>query len=233
MDLLAKNLFDDFDKEAEEMQFEEMCSPPRRSLDSPRKNKGRKSRRMRNGATTRRDMMADLNSSPKSSDSCIDELGSMDEFMSPTSSPIKPMFSPEAPKFTCTPPCLNKGILNLRLFDTPHTPKTLFTKSKKASIEENEPPMINSPISYRSRTSLREKFMRKEMAERKRPQTDPRNVHRDVVYANFNPFTPNSEVHLKAKRARINLSRYIRTNLFATRPPNSPGDFQFAPSTKK
>lgn len=148
-------------------------------------------------------------SSPKSSDSLIDEMENIYEFMSPTNSPMKSNSSPnnEQADFSCSPPCLNKGLLNLRLFDTPHTPKTLFTKLKKASVEEGELNIIRSPISLRNRRSIREKFMKKDLQQdRKRPQTAPR-PERNVVYANFNPFTPNTDFQMKAKRPRMQFSR--------------------------
>eukprot|EP00794_Sanderia_malayensis_P012687 gene12687-13989_t len=202
MDTLAKNLFGDFQDESEDV------SPPsvRRCLRPIKEMSRGAGINMENG-------IREVNSSPKSSDSFTDDFCMMEDFISPTNSPLKgqPSSEKDAPKFICTPPCLNKGILNLRLFDSPHTPKTLFTKSKKASLEENEPPPAvtpASPASLRSRTSLREKFLRKELAEqRKRPQTEPRPLQsQNVVYANFNPFTPNSQVHLKAKRARMQMS---------------------------
>ncbi|XP_065057622.1 wee1-like protein kinase 1-A [Rhopilema esculentum] len=146
--------------------------------------------------------------SPKSSDSFIDEIDCLDQFSSPNNSPVKETGSPngENNNFSCSPPCLNKGILNLRLFDTPHTPKTLFTKSKKAFADDHkEQKGIRSPGNLRNRTALRDKFIRKDLLafqDRKRPQTAPR-PEKNIVYANFNPFTPNSEVQIKAKRPRI------------------------------
>lgn len=201
MDVLAKNLFDDFEEEACGLQFQSLSPPAVSRLGACRSVFGEKSE---NNSSR----IADLNSSLKSSDSFLD--ASMEEFLSPSNSPMKVQSSPEmqGPIFNCSPPCLNKGILNLRLFDTPHTPKTLFTKSKKLSFEENESPGRASP--YRARTSLRQKSLRRELInnlERKRPQTEPRPDHK-VVYANFNPFTPNSEVHMKAKRPRIQNLRY-------------------------
>lgn len=200
MDKLAKNLFADFGTENTSPLPKPFFSAQPTGLPCP------------NILKFDSPTMAREQSSPKSSDSFMEELGGIDEFISPE----KNFFSPEnqQPNFSCSPPCLNKGFLNLRLFDTPHTPKTLFTKLKKASIEEKDPTIMKSPSSTRhgSRTSLRAKFMRKDLAslqERKRPQTEPRLLaHKNVVYANFNPFTPNSEVQMKAKRPRIQLSRY-------------------------
>lgn len=201
MDKLAKNLFADFGTENTSPLPKPFFSAQPTGLPCPNI--------LKFDSPT---IMAREQSSPKSSDSFMEELGGIDEFISPE----KNFFSPEnqQPNFSCSPPCLNKGFLNLRLFDTPHTPKTLFTKLKKASIEEKDPTIMKSPSSTRhgSRTSLRAKFMRKDLAslqERKRPQTEPRLLaHKNVVYANFNPFTPNSEVQMKAKRPRIQLSRY-------------------------
>ena len=198
MDTLAKNLFTDFDSEIKtglpRPNFLGACN-----VNSPCTNfEGTRS-------------MARELSSPKSSDSLIDEMENIYEFMSPTNSPMKSNASPiNEPNFSCSPPCLNKGLLNLRLFDTPHTPKTLFTKLKKASVEENDSFKIKSPASLKNRRSLRDRFMKKDLQQqdRKRPQTAPR-PERNVVYANFNPFTPNSEIQMKAKRPRIQLSRYI------------------------
>ena len=152
--------------------------------------------------------------SPKSSDSFMDEMETIYESISPNNSPMKPISSPnnQSSDFTCSPPCINKGIINLRLFDTPHTPKTLFSKLKKFSAEENDSFLTNSPASLKKRRSLRDKFVKKELQQfdRKRPQTVPR-PERTVVYANFNPFTPNSEVQMKAKRPRVQYSRYVPT----------------------
>lgn len=199
MDTLAKNLFSEFDGGAtsglprphfptNNFMSSPLCSNPEGGTPS---------------------LVREL-SSPKSSDSFMDEMENLYEFMSPTNSPIKQISSPsnEPGIFTCSPPCLNKGLLNLRLFDTPHTPKSLFTRLKKASVEDNNSNIMKSPASVKNRKSLREKFMKKELQQqdRKRPQTAPR-PEKNYVYANFNPFTPNSELQMKAKRARIQLSR--------------------------
>ena len=199
MDRLAKNLFDEFDSEVKP------GLPRPKVLGISDTNRSLLCPEFGTPESTIREL-----SSPKSSDSLIDEMDTICDFLSPNTSPMKINRSPDnqSNEFSCSPPCLNKGLLNLRLFDTPHTPKTLFTKLKKFSAEENESYLINNPVSLKQRRSLREKFMKKELQkeDRKRPQTAPR-PERNVVYANFNPFTPNSEVQLKAKRPRIHYSR--------------------------
>jgi len=194
MDTLAKNLFDDFD-----MEVVGGLPCPKFPKDSDFIDLSSCTKPAGNDSIIRE------MSSPKSSDSVIDEMENIYEFISPTNSPRKANSSSDNQTldFSCSPPCLNKGLLNLRLFDTPHTPKTLFSKLKKFSSEENDPCM-KSPGTVKKKKSLREKFMRRELQQqdRKRPQTAPR-PERNVIYANFNPFTPNSEVQMKAKRPRI------------------------------
>ena len=215
MDSLSKNLFNDFELEVEGFENPQFASPPSLKRCLPRPNVHRFELEVirENSSSAARNREDD--GSPKSSDSLIDELGSIDDFVSPSKFSCSPDQTQEQPSFNCSPPSLNKGFLALKLFDTPHTPKTLFTKSKRGSKEDSQDfcppsPLVSDRIKARGSLRLRERLKREDrnINHKKRGAvTDPR-PQRTVVYANVNPFTPDSDVQVRAKRPRIYHSRY-------------------------
>jgi hypothetical protein len=132
------------------------------------------------------------------------------ELLTPTSSESSSSFmsSPSSPKrhpIRKTPPNSPPSLRALRLFDTPHTPKTLLERSKNydTTLPPESPDMRNTRgrrFALKSRRLLGEK----------KPFSEPRDAGtRERIEANINPFTPNhnESSFLKHKRSRINLDR--------------------------
>lgn len=111
------------------------------------------------------------------------------KYYSPDSSPVKiqlddsEVFEPRK-----TPPLSPPSLCGLRLFDTPHTPKSLLERSGSKS------PASKSP--RRIRKFPGSKLRRHIDIGGRRIQTEPRNNTRSV-YANVNPFTPNGSSNFK------------------------------------
>ena len=132
------------------------------------------------------------------------------EFLTPTSSESSPSFinSPTSPKrvhrqpIRKTPPNSPPSLRALRLFDTPHTPKTLLERSKNYDGVPPESPDVRN--SRGKRFGLKSRRL---LGERK-PFSEPRTTGSNGrIEANINPFTPNhneSSIQ-KHKRSRINL----------------------------
>jgi hypothetical protein len=134
------------------------------------------------------------------------------ELLTPTSSESSPSFinSPTSPKriqrqpIRKTPPNSPPSLRALRLFDTPHTPKTLLERSKNYDAVPPESPDVRN--SRGKRFGLKSRRL---LGERK-PFSEPRNTSsHGRIEANINPFTPNhneSSIQ-KHKRSRMNLDR--------------------------
>ena len=134
------------------------------------------------------------------------------ELLTPTSSDSSPSFirSPTSPsrmqhqRSRRTPPNSPPSLRALRLFDTPHTPKTLLERSKNY---DTVPP--ESPDTRNTRGKRFGLKTRRLLGERK-PSSEPRGVgSRGQIEANINPFTPNhneSSIQ-KHKRSRTNIDR--------------------------
>ncbi len=134
------------------------------------------------------------------------------ELLTPTSSDSSPSFinSPTSPKrmqrqpIRKTPPNSPPSLRALRLFDTPHTPKTLLERSKNYDVIQPESPSVRN--SRGKRFGLKS---RRFLGERK-PFSEPRDAgSRGRIEANINPFTPNhneSSIQ-KHKRSRMNIDR--------------------------
>ncbi|XP_065669451.1 wee1-like protein kinase isoform X3 [Hydra vulgaris] len=126
-----------------------------------------------------------------------DELNSTDDMISPPDSPVKKrLISPIKSTSFQSPPSIQRGFLALRLFDTPHTPKTLVSKFKNNTNSEYD---ISSNEGPASRTRLKKK--KTNLDDRKRKKSDRKQGEKLVVYANINPFTPSPSI-VKAKRTR-------------------------------
>lgn len=111
------------------------------------------------------------------------------KYYSPDTSPVKlEMDDSEVFESRTPPPLSPPSLCGLRLFDTPHTPKSLLERSGSTS------PGCKSPVRLRKfpGTKLRRNIER----GGRRIQTEPRNSTRSV-YANVNPFTPNGSANLK------------------------------------
>ena len=134
-----------------------------------------------------------------------DEFNSTDEMMSPTCSPAKRPYSPEQSTLFHSPPSIQRGFLALKLFDSPHTPRTLLGKFKESTsepIQQNNTPIENPT---KSRIRLKDRFSNIKNLDRKRPNSEPR-ISKPVVYANVNPFTQTGNV-FKTKRTRNDFER--------------------------
>ena len=199
MDVLSKNLFNDFEEEST------MIMTPNMKRPHTPTNVTNRSRRMCLPPICE-------NSSPRSSDSFMcDDFNSTDEMMSPPCSPAKLPYSPDRSSFMHSPPSIDRGFLALKLFDTPHTPKTLLSKFKQVGRDsklspEGSPRNLNKSC---SRVRLKDRFARVKdlQVDRKKAKTDPRSG-KPVVYANINPFTPSHSV-IKPKRPRQDFERYF------------------------
>ena len=149
--------------------------------------------------------------------SLSDDFNSSGEMISPPCSPTK-LMSPSPNRLMQSPPSIHRGFLALKLFDTPHTPKTLLSKFKDAAndntltadrnlnnnIEQNGNLRTNKRFSSKSR----ERFTNLLEDDFKRPSTEPRLDRKHVVYANINPFTPSPSV-VKHKRTRQEFERFV------------------------
>ena len=131
---------------------------------------------------------------PTSSDSSLSFLESPP---SPRRFPSNQQSSRRSP--TSSPPSLR----GLRLFDTPHTPKTLLERSKN---HDHQPP--SSPDLRQSRSRRFGLRTRRHLGERKN-FSEPRNLgSHGRIETNINPFTPNhneSSIQ-KHKRCRMNIN---------------------------
>ncbi|XP_057313912.1 wee1-like protein kinase 2 [Hydractinia symbiolongicarpus] len=190
MDNLAKNLFDEFSDNESDL----LATPPMKRPHTPTFREG-----------NQRPMPSIFEDrsfgSPKSGDSFLgDELNSTDEMLSPSCSPMKLVQSPGRGFSMQSPPSIQRGFLALRLFDTPHTPKTLLNKFKDAAGESPKS-SPKSQTKLNSRVRLKDQFAHIKDTNRKRPNSEPRNIGKNVVYANINPFTP-SAAGVKHKRTR-------------------------------
>ena len=112
------------------------------------------------------------------------------KYYSPDSSPVKsPMDDSEVfENARKTPPLSPPSLCGLRLFDTPHTPKSLLERSGSASSISSSPRRFKRPTGTKLRRHLENGG--------RRIQTEPRNNTRSV-YANVNPFTPNGSSNFK------------------------------------
>ena len=199
MDDLAKSLFNDFEESNQTPSRRDMKRPhtPTNVYKTPK-------------SLPLPSISEDVSfGSPKSlGDSFLgDEFNSADEMMSPPCSPAKKIYSPNS-SFCQSPPSLQRGLLALRLFDTPHTPKTLTrnfkriaSNSKKETVEEpcHNAVCPESPKSNKfSRSRLKNKLNK---SRNQHANTDPRPESKSIVYANINPFTPSPSI-VRAKKMR-------------------------------
>ena len=193
MDCLSRSLFDEFnDDSPKKPKFQRPCTPPvintGNMLPLPC-------------------IVEDTMSRSK-----CDDFNSSGEMISPPCSPTKFM-SPSPNRLLQSPPSIHRGFLALKLFDTPHTPKTLLSKFKSAANENtpSEGDKDHKDVKRNKRLSAksRERFLNmrdmREVEDRKRPTTEPRDK-KHVVYANINPFTPSPTV-VKHKRTRQEFER--------------------------
>ena len=195
MDALAKNLFDEFEEDSSPVAVTTKMKRPHTPT-----NVTNKSHRLQLPLICE-------DSSPKSGDSFMcDEFNSTDELMSPPCSPAKLPYSPDRSSLLQSPPSIHRGFLALKLFDTPHTPKTLLSKFKHVAGDRKISPE-NTPKETKScsRVRLKDRFARVKETDRKRPKSES-NCHKHVVYANVNPFTPTAGVG-KSKRSRQEFER--------------------------
>eukprot|EP00111_Clytia_hemisphaerica_P018797 TCONS_00055574-protein len=136
-----------------------------------------------------------------------DDFNSSGEMISPPCSPTKLMSpSPNRPsRLLQSPPSIHRGFLALKLFDTPHTPKTLLSKFKDAANDNTSPTSSNDnkkDIKKKRNSINKEKRLDFNSADFKHPASIIRgNIDKKVVYANINPFTPSPSV-VKHKRTR-------------------------------
>ena len=136
------------------------------------------------------------------------------ELLTPSSSESSPSWSsswcsPTSTRMSSrqTPPGSPPSLRALRLFDTPHTPKTLLQRSKNA---ESVPP--ESPDCRNSRGKRLTASKSRRVLGEKKPFSEPRgNSYRPSIEANINPFTPNHDESTiqTHKRSRLNLERYV------------------------
>jgi len=146
-----------------------------------------------------------------------DDFNSSGEMFSPPCSPTPcsptKFMSPSPSRLLQSPPSIQRGFLALKLFDTPHTPKTLLSKFKSAANEstpsegdkDHKDVKKNKRLSAKSRERFSNMRNIREGEDRKRPTTEPRDK-KHVVYANINPFTPSPSV-VKHKRTRQEFER--------------------------
>ena len=203
MDCLNRSLFDEFnDDSPKKAKVQRPCTPP--VIKSSRT-------RPMPFITESKDY------NKESLFSLSDDFNSSGEMISPPCSPTK-LMSPSPNRLMQSPPSIHRGFLALKLFDTPHTPKTLLSKFKDAAndntltadrnlnnnIEQNGNLRTNKRFSSKSR----ERFTNLLEDDFKRPSTEPRLDRKHVVYANINPFTPSPSV-VKHKRTRQEFERFV------------------------
>ena len=132
------------------------------------------------------------------------------ELLTPTSSESSPSWSsPRNPRLSSrqTSPSSPPSLRALRLFDSPHTPKTLLERSKNAKGLTPD-----SPDTRHIRGRRITAFKSRRMLGEKKPFSEPRGIgSRTRIEANINPFTPNNnestiQTH---KRSRLNVERYV------------------------
>lgn len=134
------------------------------------------------------------------------------ELLTPTSSDSSPSFlNSPSPKrmqqqrqsFRKTPPNSPPSLRALRLFDTPHTPKTLLERSKNYDT-------IPESADLRNPRGRKLGLKSRRLVGVKKPFSEPRDAAgQGQIEANINPFTPNhneSSIQ-KHKRSRINPNR--------------------------
>ena len=196
MDCLSRTLFDEFNEEdsPKKSKFQRPCTPPVVNNNN------------------RLPLPCISEDSFKRNDFYIgDEFNSSGEMISPPCSPAKFM-SPSPNKLLQSPPSIHRGFLALKLFDTPHTPKTLLSKFKDAANIESNSSEKETEAAKRNKSfasKSRERFSNLgDGADRKRPLTEPRPDKKQFVYANINPFTPSPSV-VKHKRTRQEFERLV------------------------
>ena len=161
----------------------------------------------------------DLRRSPKSGDSFNgdSELNNSTDTISPPFSPVKMHLS--SPSGMHSPPSIQRGVLALKLFDTPHTPKTLFNKFKcaagdtsghRSSTRDRDAPYTRSRSKSviskdNSKDNLRD--LVKDLGSVSGVENvETPSATRHVILANINPYTPSpmspSRAALKQKRNR-------------------------------
>ena len=206
MDCLSRSLFDEFNDESpKKAKLQRPCTPPV----------------IKSSIRPMPFITETKNYNKDGLFSIGDEFNSSGEMVSPPCSPTK-LMSPSPNKFLQSPPSIHRGFLALKLFDTPHTPKTLLSKFKDAAndktiivdknannTEQNE----NIRTTKRFSSKSRDRFTNLLEEEFKRPSTEPRLNRKQVVYANINPFTPSPSV-VKHKRTRQEFERLVASSIF-------------------
>lgn len=193
MDCLSRSLFDEFNDESpKKAKFQRPCTPPvintTNKLPLPFITE-------ENGCVRDRFKNDDFNSSG--------------EMISPPCSPAK-MMSPSPNRLLQSPPSIHRGFLALKLFDTPHTPKTLLSKFKDAAndnLMDKEKDNKDLKRNKRFNSKSKDRFAELRETEFKPPTFNPSYNKKQIVYANINPFTPSPSV-VKHKRTRQEFERY-------------------------
>ena len=195
---LSSSFFDEIEED-----FSFSNSPPPKRPRTPTSIRGKRSRRPlpvinENGGH-----------SPKCGVSCLcDDFNNTNENISPPFSPVKMHLSPQGMH---SPPSIQRGVLALKLFDTPHTPKTLFNKFKRAAgdsgrLHKDRDKAVPQTRS-RNRMKLKDEFnLVKSCNLLSGTETfNTPTVERPVILANINPYTPSPYLQspvLKHKRNR-------------------------------
>lgn len=184
------NFFDEIEED-----FEFGKSPPPKRSRTPTKTHKRISRRPlpvinENGGC-----------SPRSDSFTTDDFNSTNDTLSPPFSPVKMHLSPHSMH---SPPSIQRGVLALKLFDTPHTPKTLLNKFKRAAGDESEKKKNVPQTRSRNKTKLKE-----DSRCSSENTVTPPTVERPVIIANINPYTPSPLTHPPGKRNRNEFEKYV------------------------